>query len=354
MFNWMRNDKGNKNKKDLRVVFIYLNFAARMNSRVSHIGLGNASFNTAKTLNDLGIKTEVWPVVDECHVIEKLEQDHEITHLIISAPWIETQTLAELCVKYKHIQFIVLSHSNVGFLSADRAGIKKLREGAILQQNVDNFCIAGNSERFCDWATIAWDVEVVYLPNLYYIKDMEIKNKSPLHCKKILKIGSFGAVRPLKNQIDACAAALEIAKKLNIYTEFWLNSGRVEGNHSTLKAIEQLAGNIDGFKIMFKEWSHVNDFRSFVGTMDLLIMPSYTESFCMVIADGIYESVPSVVSESITWVPKNWIGNMDDANQLADIGIKLLREKDAVEDGQEALRRYIKEGIKAWKKFLKV
>ena len=44
-----------------RVILAYKNFAASKN--ISHIGLGVAALNTAKTLRANGIAAEVWPIV---------------------------------------------------------------------------------------------------------------------------------------------------------------------------------------------------------------------------------------------------------------------------------------------------
>ncbi len=348
-----------KNTKDLRVVFIFKNFG--LIKHVSHIGLGVAAANTTETLKQHGIHAEVWSILNYEDMVLKLAEEHHhkhkhhkpITHIIISAPWIPTALLAELVHKYKHIKFTVVSHSNVGFLAADRYGVKLLRQEIILQKSVDNFQVAGNSKRFAEWATIAWDAPVAFLPNLYNIENMQPRVHK-LHRGHTLKIGCFGAVRPLKNQITAAATALVIAKRLDVPTELWLNSGRSEGGGQwALQAIEQLVGHMPHFKIRHKNWSPWEEFRDFVGTMHLNLQPSYTESFNMVVADSVYKGIPAVVSEAITWAPECWKGNVDDANELADIGLKLIEntEKES-KRGQAALKEYVKDGVKHWKKHL--
>jgi hypothetical protein len=41
--------------------------------------------------------------------------------------------------------------------------------------------------------------------------------------------GIFGATRPLKNQVTAAAAAIELGARLHTDVKIWMNSGRVEG-----------------------------------------------------------------------------------------------------------------------------
>jgi len=352
---WPFNCGKNESLKHLRVVFIFKNFG--LIKGISHIGLGVASANTAATLNQHGINAEVWSILNYEEMSGRLEQEHKkhhkpITHIIISAPWVPTALLAELVVKYKNIKFTVISHSNVGFLAADRNGIKLLREESVLQKHVHNFQVAGNSKRFADWASLSWGTDVAFLPNLYNIKDMEFKHKS-WDEEGVLRIGCFGAIRPLKNQITAAAAALAIAKKLDVPTEIWFNSGRQEGGSQwALSAIEQLVGNIKGFHIKQMPWSPWEEFRQFVGTMHLNLQPSYTESFNMVVADSVHESVPAVVSDAIVWAPDYWVANVDDALDIADKGIMLLDDPYAAKDGQCALKGFVSTGFKAWKKYL--
>lgn len=345
-----------KKLNDLRVVFIFKNFG--LIKGVSHIGLGVASANTSETLKQHGIDAEVWSILTTEDLIEKLEEEHKhkhhkpVTHVVISAPWVPTALLAELTCKYKHIKFVVVSHSNVGFLAADRNGIKLLREELILQNHVPNFQLAGNSKRFADWGTTAWDSKVAFLPNLYNIKHMTFKQKR-WNKKDTLKIGCFGALRPLKNQLTAAAAAAAIAKKLDVPTELWFNSGRNEGGSFTsMNTIHQLVGHIPGFKIKHMPWAPWDKFREFVGSMNLNLQPSYTESFNMVVADSVYESIPAVVSEAICWAPSYWVANIDDALDIANTGIQLLKTPNAGDDGQDALRHFVDDGVTAWKKFL--
>jgi hypothetical protein len=56
--------------------------------------------------------------------------------------------------------------------------------------------------------------------------------------------------------------------------------------------------------------------RQLVGTMHLLLQPSFTESFNVVTADGVHQGVPSVVSDAIDWAPARWQANPDDAEDV--------------------------------------
>ena len=108
-----------------RLIMGYKNFAAWQG--LSHIGLGVSGFNTTSVLVRNGIQAETVPLVTQNDLYSFLETDHKITwpnhvpvsHVIISAPWIQSRTYRHLAKTYPDVVFTVLIHSNVGFLQAD-------------------------------------------------------------------------------------------------------------------------------------------------------------------------------------------------------------------------------------------
>ena len=193
-----------------KVILAYKNFAANRN--ISHIGLGVSALNNAKVLRRHGVPTEVWPVVSPADLSARLAQSGA-THVVISAPWIPTCELQRLSNLYPDIQFAMNCHSNVGFLQADANGVKLLREAMELETGSLNFHVSGNSGKFCRWVTASYGVPCAYLPNLYYLTSATAPQR-PLWRAGVLRIGAFGATRPLKNFISAAGAALEISRDL--------------------------------------------------------------------------------------------------------------------------------------------
>ena len=91
--------------------------------RSSCVGLNVAGFTTAKYLKEHGIDTTVFPVrhnVDVVHAIDHYNETHikRLTHVVISAPWLSLHDMKSLVRNFPEIQFVILSHSNVGFLQA--------------------------------------------------------------------------------------------------------------------------------------------------------------------------------------------------------------------------------------------
>ena len=332
-----------------RCGIFYKNFAAFKN--ISHIGLGVAALANAEYLNSHGEHATVFPVRHNIDIVREIkeyaaEHKHPLTHVVISAPWISTRDMGAIVEHFPMIQFVVVSHSNVGFLQADPAGIHLLRDYIELSLKFDNLSVGGNSKRFTDWITEAYDVHAVLLPNMYPIRPFARKKNSD-----VIKIGSFGAIRPLKNQLTAAAAAVTISKRLDLSVEFHLSAGREEGGGNiVLNSIQQMTEDIPNFKLALDGWRGWLEFKELVAEMDLLIHPSYTESFNIVTADGVSQGVPTVGSEAIHWLPKEWKADSDDAIRIAEVGLKLLKE--GPKKGIEALNRHNELGLIQWKKFL--
>jgi hypothetical protein len=330
-----------------RVILAYKNFAA--NKNISHIGLGVAALNTAKTLRANGIAAEVWPIVNAADLRTRL--DVTISHVVTSAPWILSQEWQRMTADYPNIAFAMNCHSNVGFLQADSNGVKLVREGLDIERGTWNFHVAGNSRRFCRWLRAAYEAPCAYLPNLYHLAPQPPVART-LFQGGTLRIGAFGATRPLKNFMSAAGAALEIATRLRVKLEFWVSAGRTEGGNGIMNAVRAMTDGLPHVKVVENGWQSWPGFRTTVRHMHLLLQPSYTESFNMVTADGIAEGVPSVVSEAIDWAPKSWIAACDDVLEIAHAGRRLLSDPFAAADGFQALTEHNASGLASWKQYL--
>lgn len=336
----------------MRLILCYKNFAACKN--ISHIGLGVSALNTCKVLRAEGIECDVWPILDGNHLRQQLhlDQGNPITHVVICAPWIPTAGINQLCTLFPNTRFSVNCHSNVGFLQADTNGVKLLREYLSLEMGVPNFNVAANCAKMSRWVTYTYGNPCQVLPNLYYLDGSDRLGKS-LWNGGVLRIGVFGATRPQKNFMSAVGAAVQLSYQLKSQTEIWVNTGRTEGGGNTiLNSARELVRGLPLAVLKEMGWSSWPDFRRLVGSMHLLLQPSYTESFNIVTADGIAEGVPSVVSEAIDWVPSYWQANADDVFDIARVGRQLLSDPLAPKDGMPSLNQHNAYGVGQWKAWL--
>jgi hypothetical protein len=331
----------------MHVALAYKNFAA--NRAISHIGLGVTALNSAKSLRAAGIPADVWPITSVAELRAQL-QATPVSHVVISAPWIQTPDLALLCSEFRDTQFAVTCHSNLGFLQADPNALRLVREGLDLRLTNWNFRMAANSPRLSKWVYASYGVPCTHLPNMYYLDGSPAKRDR--YSGGTLRVGTFGATRVLKNLLTAAGAALEIATAMRADLEFWISAGRSEGAGSVLDAVRQMMTGLHHVKLVESQWQPWPRFRQTVRHMHLLLQPSYTESFNVVTADGVAEGVASVVSDAIDWAPDSWKAPVDDAHAIASVGRKLLLSRWETRRGQSALKAHNNRAIKAWREFL--
>jgi hypothetical protein len=332
-----------------RAVLVYKALDA---SSPSHVGLGVVAACTAKTLRAASIWAEAWGCTDAENLRCRLERACAVavardrlqpTHIIIQAPWVATCELAALARDFPDVAFVVVSHSNFGFLAADPHAVQLLREAVELQHSLHNVLVAGNSEKFVRAAGVIWNTDVVLLPNLYDLSQ-PLPPARPAWDGQSLRLGLFGECRILKNGLTAAAAAASLAATLRVPTELYVSEANA--------AMRELCDQAPSLKLTATGWVPWARFRQLVGHMHLLLQPSFTESFNCVTADGIHQGVASVVSTAIDWVPARWQADADDTEDLVRVAQYLLKTPQAVADGRQALASYVAQGIQTWSKFL--
>jgi hypothetical protein len=345
-----------RHDRDVHVALVFKDFSTWL--KTSCVGLNIAGHTTATALKKHGIDANVFPVknnVDLVNLIDKYKEKTglPLTHVVIYAPWITVYDLKALLEHFNYIRCLILSHSNVGFLQADHLGVELLRHYIDLTQVYPNLQVGGNSYKFVKWLNNAFDVEGILLPNLYPLAK-GTKMKPAWDDISPIKIGIFGSPRPQKNFMSAVGAAILIQRKLGVDVEIHMNADVEDVNNPVTVAIAQMLEGLDHIKLVIHTWADWLDFIQIVGDMDLLLQPSYTESFNMVTADGISVGVPSVASSAIYWAPPCWKAEVDDCNDIAETGIRLLSSSKLRREGLSALKIYNDKSLSHWLEFLKL
>ena len=339
-----------------RVLLVCRDFSG---TGVSHVGLGISASYTAKTLGEHGVWAESLATKSAEALRQKL---HELvtqavahgnvrpSHVIIAAPWIAVEDIASLAREFPSINFVVTSHSSIGFLAADPHAIKIMRGIVDLQMATHNVFASGNAIKFTNWVSESWGVPALWLPNLYPLTEILHHHQRPLWNGQILRLGLFGANRPLKNHISGAAAAVELAARLRCPIELHISSGRDEGGGTA--AIKEITDGVPGLTVKFTGWLPWPQFRNYLRGIDLVFQLSYTESFNVVSADAIAEGVPVVASPAIDWVPRSWQAESDNPGDIARVAESLLRDQHAIRHGRQSLTEYVEKGVAQWKKVL--
>lgn len=346
-------------KQTARVIHAVKNFAAIQG--VCHIGLGVTATNNIKVLRKAGYYAEAWAVQTAKELEDRIEKDeyhiHHFggispSHIIISAPsWVQPDDFKRLACKWPEIIFVQLNHSGCAYLSIDKYGIRNIRQVSELVTSLPNVQVAGNNTRFVTWMrrTIG---ECLYLPNLYDTSSFVHPYPIRRHHEHTLRVGSFGAGRPWKNQLTAAEGVLELAKTIGTNLEFFVNTQRPDGGERMIESRKELFHDYPGAKLIEVPWQMWPRFRKTVGHMHLLVQPSFDETFNVVTADGIAEGVASITSEAIEWTPQSWWAETCNPSDIARVGMYLLSDPHSVENGRNALIKYARDGLEDWKNYL--
>jgi hypothetical protein len=317
----------------------------------------------------MGVQTECWSINaitdPKSHKVTreaallwsrlaKAEADpRPITHVVVSSPaWIQPEDFHNLALRFHNTTFVQLNHSGTAYLSIDKYGIRNIRGVAALQEMLHNVRVAANNERVCREINSLCGIETLYLPNLY--DTSSYVNPAPPHrLGNTLRVGSFGASRPWKNQLNAAAGAVMLAKGLGCTLELYVNSRRPDGGERMIESRAEMFSGLPHAKLIDVPWASWPKFRDISASMHLLIQPSFDETYNVVTADGIAEGVPSVTTSAIEWTPRNWWAQPEDPGDIANVGIGLLHgSAQAVHEGRVALQKYVALGTQRWLDFV--
>jgi glycosyltransferase involved in cell wall biosynthesis len=339
-----------------RVVFAMKNFSSIPG--VCHLGLTISMGATMKVLRRHGVHCDIWPVKSAEHLKQRLAEqatkvyDRVVTHVIVSSPaWVQPPMFLELCGLYPEIEFVQLNHSGCAYLSIDKFGIRNIRECIDAELTLHNMRVASNNERVANALTPAFGSPCLLLTNLYDTDSFVTPYPARRICNTI-KIGCFGASRPWKNQLTAALAAVQLARRLGVHLELYVNSKRPDGGERMIESRQELFHNLPGCKLIEVPWAMWPRFRDITATMDILFQPSFDETFNVVTADGIAEGVPSVTAPSIEWTPQSWWCQPADPTSLANTAITLLHDPNAVDQARVLLKEYVARGVTRWLNYL--
>ena len=316
-----------------------------------HQGLGITATNTAMALREMRIDADAKAIPNGETLWQWLAGVwSDYTHVVLSAPFIDPPYLGRLFKAFPSKKFALIYHSNLGFLSQDRFAVKSLRAYLDLE-SLGNFMLASNSGELSEALTAAGS-HIGYLPNLFHLPSRIRRTREPWNPSMALNVGLFGAARILKNWLTAGVAAMIMQRRLGVDVRLHVSGVRDEGAAATRENLADLLALNPRVRTVEVPWLENDDFRRYLYGMDLLLQPSFSETFNNVTAEGCVSGVPSVVSDAVVWAPRSWKAKADSAISVAETGIALLRNRQAAEDGWWALEAHNNAAGESWKNWL--
>lgn len=313
-------------------------------------GLASNALHSTGVLRRAGVDVHLDGVVDVRDLFQKVaEVAGHLTHCVIEALWIPIEDLKRLAKIHPNIQFLVRSHSKMGFLQVEPEAINQMK--AILGLRLPNLHFCSNNKEFADSVEEVYG-PCIYLPNLYDVHECVIPTK--FFHDNTLHIGSFGANRLLKLHPTAALAALQTASRMGKRLKFYTNLDKTPGGESVRKTVRNLFHGLSWAEHVEVTWQESDLFKLTIAAMDLVIQLSATETFNMVAADAVNANVPVVVSPSITWVPKWERVPIDDTSKVAEICEHVLHNAHQIVHRQkQALNQFIEDAKEVWLNYLK-
>lgn len=353
-----------KKNKTLFIVKERTEYYGHMNSS----GLLNSAKFVVDELKKRGYDVLLEQVVDH-NSIDRVVTQHRPTHVIIEAFWVTPAKFAELQKIHKTVKWFVRNHSKADF--AAQEGM--IYEWTIAYEKLGvhvGYNLWSAKETADDGLNKPFNLpEALYFPNVYYPRNDAHENRH--HVRKlgpVVHVGCFGAVRPLKNQIQQFLAAIGFANKYNRYLKFYINNTRTEsGGAPILKSLRAIGAELElsgKGKLIEIPWQNHAEFLDTIALMDVVMQVSYSETFNIVAADAVSNNVPVVVSDEVFWASSDKC--LDPRSQVtvkpSDVkgmteALEVLASNDKLRNKIlnaqfEGIEKYNEESIIHWERFL--
>lgn len=264
-------------------------------------GLFNSATFVSNFLKESGYTSKLVSVTDS-NSIDRVVSEFNPDVVIIEALWVPPAKFDELLKigRHKNRTWIVRIHSKAPFLANEGLATRWISQYTSIKS--DKLFIAPNTMELTEQLESALPGgSFIFLPNIYYPGEF-----TPKEYKKnadVINIGSFGAIRPMKNTYQQALAAIDFCEKKGKRLRFHVNSSRLEqSGDNVLRNLIALFEN-SPHSLIEHGWMTHKEFLGVISKMDLGMQVSFSESFNIVTADFVTANVPIIASDDIEWMP---------------------------------------------------
>ncbi len=295
-----------KHKKNPKVLFL-LKKRHSYGAVYCHVsfGLKTSCQKVAEALELNGIETKIVEIVDT-NSIDKEVHDFRPTHCILEALFAQSDKLPAIFKLHPKVKFEVRVHSLTPFLTSTEANaIKFLQEYNELSAEFPQFRISCNNLEFAKEMKYSLGMDLDYLPNIFLYSNLPFRRKEN---SRIIKIGCFSALRPLKNIGISAEAAIGFCEKQGKVCHFYINFDRIENGQAVLKNLRSLFANSE-HKLIECPWVEYKDHLEIMAQMDLNMQVSLSETFNLSASSSVALNIPVIVSPEISFVASPYQAN---------------------------------------------
>lgn len=304
-------------------------------------GLKTSAGFVVDMLKREGHKARLVEAVDG-NCIDRLVTEFKPKIVILEALWVTPEKMKELKKLHPRVRWVIRIHSEISFLAQEGISIEWLAAYIKLGAEVAFNSLQAQEDFECIGKSL-------YLPNWYPVRSLRYEHERNDECSDIVNIGCFGAIRPLKNQLEQALAAIRYAQNNDKKLRFHLNGTRQEqGGDNNLKSIEA-ALKATNNELVLHPWLDHEDFLELVQKMDFCLQVSLSESFNLVSADAVSMGVPLIGSAAIRWLPRRSQAPTDSAKVIAEY--MDLTDQITVVMNHTALADYSNKSAAIWNAF---
>jgi glycosyltransferase involved in cell wall biosynthesis len=316
-------------------------------------GLRNSVRFVVEMLHLLGIQAK-WVEVPDDNFIDREVKSYGPTHVILEAFWVRPEKIDVLRPLHPYVTWMVRDHSETPFLANEGMAFGWVQ--GYLSRGVQIACNAPRAltDMQAIGAAYGYPGLISYAPNYYPVhasRNHCTGVPHPLRADDTLKIGCFGAIRPLKNQVGQAVAALRFADFIGKKLEFHINSARAEqGGNPVLKNLRAIFANSPGAKLVELGWVDHEVFLETVATMDIVMQVSFSETFNIVAADAVMCDVPVVASSEVPWLKNYALADANSTTSMLEALLRTLRHprRARLEWQRRDLTAYCQESKRIW------
>jgi hypothetical protein len=326
-------------------------------------GLFNSARMVVEMLQEHHVPAKLVHVVDNSTIHRELVE-FKADIVVIEAFWVVPEKFDELYRVCPKVTFVIRNHSEIPFLAQEGIAFDWMLK-YIKRPNV---IMSANSKRMNretrelarivnpDMSGQEIDAKVPYLPNYYRLPHAtEPVAFDP--CKETIDIGCFGAVRPLKNQMMQAVAAIEFASLIGRRLRFHINGKRIEMNgDQVIKNLVLLFSHFPAFELVNHSWTSHSEFKALIGSMDIVMQVSFSETFNIVAADAVSQGVLTITSPEVRWSAPVLQADPTNSEDIVDTMCRawLLKQEDPTwNPNLEGLHHYNEKSVHIWLDYLK-
>lgn len=326
-------------------------FILKKNESYAAFGKRSGLYNSTRFVSDAlvakGFESKVVEIVDN-NSIDREVALYKPNIAIVEALWVVPEKFDVLKKLHPKVKWFVHLHSNIPFLAVEGIAVQWMRE--YVKHGVG--LIVNSVSAYEAVKELVGKIHTTLAHNVYPTDGFKKFTRNPVYNN--LRVGCFGAIRPMKNQLTQALAACKFATENKLELDFCINSTRSEtGGDPVLKNLRALfEPTNDQLRLVEMPWMEHADFLTTLPTMDICMQVSLSETFNIVTADAVASGVPVVVSNEIDWVIDTCQVGTDSVNDIAEKMADVYNSRFLVWRNQSALKTYSTKAQKEWVNFI--